>query len=229
MTILPLIPARGWSQGVPGKHLRPLPDGSTLLSRAIAIARAVWGHAVVSTQDRAIAAEATRLSAAVIWRACGDDGPMHHVLRDAMRARPETTVIALVQPTTPLRTAATTAEAWQALSEHDSSVVTISPVPLLEHAQCQFTIQNGHLRPWAGWDGLPTRRQNLEPTWRRNGLLYVFRAAQLAGKTPYGPRARGVVTPCAEDLTIDEEADWAELVARTTAPSSTGGGDGTRS
>lgn len=67
--VVAIIPARGGSQGVPGKNLRPI-GGIPLVARAVRACRAAKriDHIFVSTDDAAIAAVASEAGAEVIQR-----------------------------------------------------------------------------------------------------------------------------------------------------------------
>src|ERR671933_1940916 len=113
--ILGLIPARGGSKGIPGKNLAPL-CGRPLLAWTVGAACAAGSldRVVVSTDSDEIAAAARELGADVLERPAElarDDTPMRDVVLHALEelGRPE--VLALLQPTSPLRRAAHVDEA----------------------------------------------------------------------------------------------------------------------
>jgi len=106
MIILGVIPARGGSKRLPGKNLRRL-AGRSLLELAIqgAFDSKRLSTFVVSTDDRAIAAEARGLGATVIDRPkelAQDTTPMVEVFQH-VAARYKADYYVCLQPTSPFR------------------------------------------------------------------------------------------------------------------------------
>lgn len=109
--ILAIIPARGGSKGIPGKNIKPL-AGKPLLAYAIEAGKQsrYITRLVVSTEDEAIAAVATRYAAEVVKRPpelAQDETTMPPVLLQAVTSlelegyTPD--IVVLLQPTSPLR------------------------------------------------------------------------------------------------------------------------------
>jgi N-acylneuraminate cytidylyltransferase len=216
MSTLALIPARGGSTGIPRKNDRVLVDRTTLLFRAVSVALEVFGAAVVSTDDPAIAKTADELGAEVIMRSVSGDGPMFHVVREAVTLFPSASAVALLQPTSPFRSAATIAHALDLLTPEVTAVVSVSPIPAKCAAPWRLRIVNGRLLTEHGdWSTLPTRRQQIQPTeFMRDGCLYLTRAATIRAGSLYGDRVVPMITPENERLNIDSWDDWAVLEAR---------------
>lgn len=214
--VLPLIPARSGSTGVPRKNIRPLPDGSTLLSRAIECARAVFGQCVVSTDDGEIATYAEMHHAEVIMRQRDGDGPMLGVVQEAVGLFPDTRAVALLQPTSPFRQEWTVASALDLLTDEHTAVVSISPVPQKCAAPWRLNIYAGKLAPQAGdWSLVPTRRQAIVSNeYVRDGVIYLTRADVIRRGSLYGHAVAPLFTPENERLNVDTWDDWAILEAR---------------
>ncbi|MFV2068433.1 MAG: hypothetical protein ACC645_15795, partial [Pirellulales bacterium] len=127
-------------------------------------------------------------------------------------------VIVLLQPTAPLRFAEDIDRAVDLLIESGAdSVVSVSPIPAHHHPDWQLSIRDGRLVPWRGTplSQLPHRRQDLSPTFTRNGAIYALRAEAVeATRSLYGEQT--VAYPMAPDrsVNIDTEEDWqmAELL-----------------
>src|SRR5438552_3620575 len=114
MLTLAVIPARGRSKGLPGKHLRLL-GGEPMITHTI---RAALGaqrvdRVVVSTDDQAIAGVARVAGAEVPYHRpeelATDETPMFRVIDHAVRALESdgesVSVVVTLQPTSPLRSA----------------------------------------------------------------------------------------------------------------------------
>lgn len=100
-----IIPARVGSVRVKRKNFRRLPDGSTLIDRAVADARKLKGQIVVTTdhdtwqppRDVILVDRGSDLS--------DSDAPMSHVVENVLGivSGPQSQAVVLLQPTTPYR------------------------------------------------------------------------------------------------------------------------------
>lgn len=175
-----IIPARGGSKGVPRKNLREV-AGRPLIAWSIADAleSARAGRVWVSTEDEEIRQVARECGAEVIDRpaelaqdATTSEAVLRHAL-DAIAAERggDPDFVVFLQATSPLRTGAQIDEAVARLeSAGADSVMSVSPA---------------HLFLWGERDGLAValnhdgesrpRRQDMEPQYRENGSIYVFR------------------------------------------------------
>ena len=89
------------------------------------------------------------------------------------------------------------------------SVVSVVEIPHLYAPQKALYIQNGFLQFW--WDSgrSVTRRQQLEPTYAREGTVYAcLRDVVIVKSSLYGDRCLPMVLPSAESLNLDSMADW---------------------
>jgi len=216
-----IIPARGGSKGVPGKNLA-LVGGLSLLARAIGCAKesGLFDYVLVSTDDASIAEEGRRVGAAVPFlrpdALAGDKAAVIDAIRDAL-ARLEAAgeapfhLVALLEPTSPMRTPdilRRTVEAAE--SDGADAAVTVSETPLRFHPLKQFELDAQglarHAHPAAGQ---VVNRQELRPTYVRNGLCYAVRTSALAaghGVLGTAPRAVLVEGPI---VNIDDPEDLA--------------------
>ena len=116
MTVLAIIPARGGSKGIPRKNIVPL-AGRPLVAHTLEAARAakVVTDILVSTDDDEIAAVCAGLGAATAYRRpaalAGDtasavEAAVHALDWWAERQGGDPELLVLLQPTSPLRTAA---------------------------------------------------------------------------------------------------------------------------
>ena len=183
--ILALIPARGGSKGLPGKNIRPLADKPLI----------IWSidHAedceyvdciVVSTDSDEIAAVCGAKSSVTIIKRpdelATDSALVAETIQhslDFMEAKGESfDIVALLQPTSPLRPHDLISRCVEQLVEENlSSIAAFSELPV--SAQRIWTI--GDEGPTTILEGNPwLPRQALDKTYQINGLMYVFRAAE---------------------------------------------------
>lgn len=216
--VLAVVPARGGSKGIPRKNLR-LAGGVPLVARAGAVARAVVeiDRAVVSTDDDEIArvAEAAGLDApfrrpaALSGDRVGDVPVLLHALSACEREEGRRyDVVVMLQPTSPLRTPEQVQAALRLLADEDrDSVWTVSEVPLSYHPKKQLVLEEGRLG-FAHEEGhRVVARQELEPTYVRNGVAYVLTRACLVDEERLLGRNAGVLVLEGTPLSIDSEED----------------------
>jgi CMP-N,N'-diacetyllegionaminic acid synthase len=213
-TVLAVIPARAGSRGVPGKNLRVV-AGRPLIAWTIAAARntPAIDRAIVSTDSSEIADVARAWGAEVPFlrprELALDDtpglDPVLHVLEtlDRLEAyRPD--FVMLLQPTSPLRTAADIESAIGFARAGADSVVSVSPVA--QHPAWMKRVADGYLDDWSATD-LQSTRQQLEPLFVLNGAIYLARTATLvARRSFYGERTRAYVMP--PERSIDIDSPW---------------------
>lgn len=203
---LAIVPARGGSKGLPGKNMAVV-GGTTLLARAVTCARdsGLFDYVLVSTDDEAMAAEGRRAGAAVPFlrsaALSGDGAAVIDAIRDAIdrlaaAGEPPFDLIALLEPTSPLRTA-DIVRRTVAAAESDSADAgfTVSAVPLPFHPLKQFRVEeDGIARHFDPAGTRVVNRQELKPTYIRNGLCYAVRTEALAqGYGILGTRPRAVI------------------------------------
>jgi CMP-N-acetylneuraminic acid synthetase len=191
MSVLAVIPARGGSKGVPRKNLASV-GGRTLLARAIAACRDAVGVDLVhvSTDDpeiqaaaRAAGAEVPALRPADL---ASDWAPTLLVVRHAVElaeaAGEAITVVVLVEPTSPFRTADHVAAALARFREGDCRCV--ASVCAIERKPENIFIRDRHLRSYieAPRERF-SRRQDMAHLCRINSAVYVVnRDDVLAGE-----------------------------------------------
>lgn len=224
MKVLGLIPARGGSKGLPGKNTRIL-AGKSLIERAYESARAsgALDRIILSTDDgealeiaRSIGLEAPFTRPPEI---SGDTTPMIDVALHALnflQARGDAyDVLALLQPTSPLRRAEHIRAALDRLDGHDA-VCTVVPLPrdLCPHYVMQITPE-GYLDYFMPDGSTYTRRQDVPLAYRRDGTLFVTRVEALREfRNFYGERCLPLELDPSESLNIDTPEEWAEAEER---------------
>ncbi len=219
LEILGLVPARGGSKGIPGKNLAVL-GGKTLVTRAVqsGLESRFVNRVILSTDSEAIAAEGKRAGAGVPFmrpaELAADSAPTAPAVRHALTwleenegYRPD--ILVLLQPTAPLRQARHVDEAVALLVESGArSVVSVTPVPGHHHPAWQFSIRNGALVPFLETGKVPPRRQDLQPTYTRNGAIYAaWTETWLPGTIAYGPGCVPYVMRPEESVNIDSPVD----------------------
>jgi CMP-N-acetylneuraminic acid synthetase len=215
-TYFGLIPARGGSQGVPGKNARHL-AGMPLVAHSIASARAsgAFDRVYVSTDDGEIANIASAYGATVIARPdelAQADTPMAPVVEHALQWRcergPTPSHIFLLQPTSPLRSPADIREAASILSEDECDAV----MGVFEaDYPPQWTLRSdckGMLRAAASRDQYTSRRQDLPVSYLDGPVYAIETGVFLARKQFLTERTRFFVVPRHRAVDIDTEIDF---------------------
>lgn len=219
--VLGLIPARGGSKGIPRKNLRPL-RGKPLIEYTChaALASERLDRTIVSTDCPTIARVALATGCEVPFlrpsHLATDSATSASVVRHALdwlaqHGEPRPDMVALLQPTAPLRAAWHIDQAVTLLeSTGGDSVVSVAPLPAHCHPEWQFVIDAGALQSYAGvpLGQLVTRRQQLAPTYTRNGAIYLFRTEAFAATgSLYGDRCHAYIMLPEVSVNIDTHAD----------------------
>ncbi len=215
LRVLALIPARGGSKGVPGKNIQPV-GGRPLLAWTIAAAQAsaYVDRTILSSDDPAIMAVA---------RDCGCDVPFQRtaelatdtatsvdVALDALDRIPGYDILVLLQPTSPLRTAADIDAALDLLVRTGApgcaSVCEAADHPWLTFGRDA----EGRLRPFCPLpEGVSLRRQDLPPAYVLNGAVYAVRTDELRARRAFFEPDQTVplVMPIEKSLDVDTWSD----------------------
>lgn len=217
---LAVVPARGGSKGVPRKNIAPL-LGKPLLAYTIepALDAATLTDVVVSTEDEEIADVARRLGALVPFlrppELATDEARSLPVVQHAVEEMERRTgtrydVIVMLQPTTPLRTAADIDAGVRLLLETGAdSVCTVVDVEGHHPFRMKRMLGDGRLINYIdqGFEDMRPR-QELPPVYIRAGALYINRRAVVMEQgTLVGRDCRGVVVPAARAVNIDTPLD----------------------
>ena len=185
---LGVIPARGGSQGLPGKNIRPL-DGVPLIGHSIAAAALVpeITRTIVTTDDEEIASVARSLGGDVPFlrpqELAGDSTPtgpvIAHALAELERSDGESfDAVVLLEPTSPLRDPQLLSNAI-ALLGVDSSIDGVVSVatPSFDPFSVGVRIDaDGSLRRFFPEAAGLTRRQDSDGSFLKlTGNFYVWR------------------------------------------------------
>lgn len=227
--ILVVVPARGGSKGVLRKNLRPL-LGVPLVARVGQLVRelAFVDRAVVSTDDDEIAevAEAVGLAApfrrpeALSGDRVGDLEVLTHAL-EALEAGDGVRydLVVMLQPTSPLRRPEhVEAVVEKLVADELDAVWTVSETDLKYHPRKQLVLEGGRLGFHDPAGSEVIARQQLTPSYHRNGAAYaITRECLLSQKSILGKNAGAVVLDepmLSLDTLEDFEAVEAVLRAR---------------
>ena len=212
--VLALIPARGGSKGLPGKNIMPV-CGRPLLSFSVEAARGsrYVDRIVLSSDDEAIVAAAV---------ACGCDAPFLRpaelatdtaatvdVVLHALDQLPGYDLVVLLQPTSPLRTAADIDAAFERLVRNQAPCcVSVSPVEQSPYWMYRLA-EHDFLEPLLPAPPGVTRRQELPPVYALNGAVYIADVAWLRNTRSFVATGTvAYVMPLARAIDIDNAADF---------------------
>jgi CMP-N-acetylneuraminic acid synthetase len=212
--VLAVIPARGGSKGLPRKNIRLL-GGKPLIAYSIEAAQAATtiDDVLVSTEDDEIAEIARGCGAAVVTRPAAlasDAAQNHDVLRHLLSEGDLTKryrYVVLLQPTSPLRTAADIDACLVPLLNGTArSVMTVTEVE--HHPGKTMTLRDGFAEPFTREADVEARRQDLPPVFRQNGAVYAL------GIADFLREGRFYLRPCAasvmarqQSIDVDGEID----------------------
>lgn len=176
-----VIPARGGSKGLSGKNVRPL-AGRPLIAYSIAAALDCPGIArcVVTSDSAEIRAVALAHGAEAVERPgalAGDCSPTQDAVRHVLETLAPTSeslpdTLVLLQPTSPLRTAAHV-EACLAAFHAAGASSAIAVTEAEHHPYKAMRIAGGLLEPLFDAATLEGPRQSLPAAYRQTGAIYV--------------------------------------------------------
>ena len=196
--LLALVPARCGSKGIPRKNLALL-AGKPLLQYTLeaALASRQIDDTLLSTDDEQIAACAARCGAATTYRRppqlAGDDAPMIAAVEDALewytRERGRTVeAVLLLQPTSPLRTAADIDGAITRFREAGAD--TLASVHRLSEHPCECVVTEG--RTWQYLVAPPPATAGRQDY---RGSFFFINGALYLARTEFLQRERRFVVP----------------------------------
>lgn len=218
--VLAVVPARAGSKRLPNKNVLLL-GGQPLIAWTIkaAIETHVFDDVLVSTDDAMIAEIAIRFGASAPWlrpaELATDTATSIDVLLHAVdRADPgglRYEFVALLQPTSPFRTAATIVEGVR-LCQSSGGAPVVAVSPARTHPDLCFRLDaGGRMSKYTPEKtGASLRSQDLSPAFEVNGALYVASIQYLRShRTFFGADATALVMQSrAESIDIDDEWDW---------------------
>ncbi len=196
LNVLAIIPARGGSKGIPGKNISSC-AGKPLILWTLDAAHDSDLIDIVVTSTDSDAIEDVCDGAVILRpaRLAKDETPMEPVVIHALDTMMATSGIAiLLQPTSPLRTAADIDEAICLLEATRANTVA--------------SVHESWAVPFTGID--PPRRQDREPTLFLNGAIYVFRVPWFREHRRFvDPDTVPYVMPAERSVDVDYPVDLA--------------------
>ena len=213
MTVVSVVPARGGSVGFPGKNLA-LFLGHPLVATAVRVGLDSTDRVLVSTDDERIGRVAREAGAELVRRPAELAGPASRTV-DAVRHAiddqelPDDTIVVLLQPTSPLRTAADVEECLRLHGNRPTgSVVQVTEED--HHPWKSCVLVDGTLQPVRDWADLEAPRQSLPMALRPTGGVYVLSAGDLrACHKFFVPEVLGQVIPAMRSVDVDSPLDLA--------------------
>lgn len=214
---LALIPARGGSKGLKDKNIRQL-NNKPLLAYTIEAAKEsrIFDRIIVSTDSEEIAAVALKYGAEVPFmrpkELATDTASSMDVLIYTIELLQESNdkydYVALLQPTSPLRTSQDIVGAVNLLIEKNAnSVVSVCKVehsPLWSNTLPEDLSLKDFIRP----EIRNLRRQDLPIFYRLNGAIYIVKVSYiLESKDFFGQESYAYIMPVNRSVDIDTELD----------------------
>jgi CMP-N,N'-diacetyllegionaminic acid synthase len=228
-SVVAVVPARGGSKGVPLKNIRPLLGRPLVAHVGELVQRLPWlDRAVVSTDhpEIATAAEAAGLSVPfhrppeLSGDRIGDWEILAHALAAVEQIDGRTyDVVVMLQPTSPLRTPEhVTATVRKLVEEKWDAVWTVSPTDLKYHPLKQLCVgEDGAMRLHDRQGSSIVARQQLTPTFYRNGAAYAFSRRCILEMRTIIPERLSAVVVTEPMISIDDERDFRRVARRMAA------------
>lgn len=229
MTVLALVVARGGSKGLPGKNIRPILGRPLLLWTTDAALKSRYiDRLILSSDDPAIIEVAVQGGCEAPYRRpdalATDEATAAEVVIDALLRVPGYDILVLLQPTSPLRTAADIDGALERLvSTGAPGCVSVRPAE--EHPYWTYRVgPDGRLTCYVEPVGdMPLRRQDLPEAWCINGAVYAVRIDAFQRDRRFlTPATVAYQMPTERSIDIDTMKDIEQMVAIVRAQQSTG-------
>ncbi|SEH23363.1 acylneuraminate cytidylyltransferase family protein [Rhizobium sp. NFR12] len=210
--VIAIVPARGGSKGLPGKNIMNL-AGKPLYRHSVDAALAAGiSRVFVSTDIDEIIDDSLPEQVSVLRRPAslaGDDVPMRDVILDILkRQQVASSIVVLLQPTSPLRQAE---HISAAIEKFESSEWTLvmgvceGPSSVLKWG----TVEGDKFIPISDARFCFANRQSLPTVVRPNGAIYVFHSNQFLSDGDFNSDAIGLVLMTqAQSLDIDTLEDF---------------------
>ena len=214
-----VVPARGGSRGVPRKNIRVL-GGHPLLAYTIAAASASTRvtDLLVSTEDPEIADVARSYGTDVIERPdelATDEAPTAPVIQHAIERVEKATgrtydYTLTLQPTTPFRRGwdiDAAVDLLEATPNPDASVTSVARI-FDAHPVRVKRLDGDRLRPYIAGDDRLTGRQDLPPSYLRNGAIYLAHRHTVIRDSVWGSPEIPYEMPPERSVNINEPLDF---------------------
>jgi CMP-N,N'-diacetyllegionaminic acid synthase len=213
-----IIPARSGSKGLIDKNIK-LFSGKPLIAYTIEAAKlsGMFDEIFVSTDSKQYADIAEKYGAAVPFlrskELSSDTASSWDVVNEVLEQYKvlgkEFETIALLQPTSPLRTNEDIVAAYCLFEEKKAdSIVSVCEV---DHSPlwCNILPEDGSLKNFINQNIKSLPRQSLPKYYRINGALYITRAAVLTSSNDiYQEGCYAYIMPRVKSIDIDDDMDF---------------------
>jgi CMP-N,N'-diacetyllegionaminic acid synthase len=213
-----IIPARSGSKGLKDKNIKPL-NGKPLLAYTIQAARVseMFDEIVVSTDSAEYAEIAKQWGANVpLLRSkelASDTASTWDAIKEVLRYYSsrgrDFDTVAVLQPTSPLRTAQDIIAGYEVyLRKEARAVVAVCEV---DHSPlwCNVLPENHSMNQFLNTEWSDKPRQNLQNFYRINGALYIVKAEDCLLSSPlYNEHCYATIMPKERSVDIDDEFDF---------------------
>jgi len=218
MRNIAIIPARSGSKGLKDKNIK-LINGKPLITYTIEVAQEsnLFDEIFVSTDSEGYAEIAIKCGASVPFlRSKGlssNTASSWDAVKDALiryqKIGKEFDTVALLQPTSPLRTVEDISNGYtQMKRKKANAVVAICEV---DHSPlwCNILPEDDSLQNFLSQELISTPRQSLPNYYRINGALYIVKTKYLEKtKSIYKERCYAIVMGKENSIDIDDEMDF---------------------
>lgn len=213
-SVLALVTARGGSKGLPRKNVLPA-RGKPLISWTVeaALAATVVNRVVLSSDDEEIMAAASIAGCDIPFRRplelATDKASSMDVVMHALRELPGYEYIVLLQPTSPLRTAADIDAAFHMMSSYDApACVSVTEVDQSPYWMYQLSANDRLTSVLESPNGI-SRRQDLPAVYTLNGAIYMAKVDWLIQNQSFlGPETVAYQMPKSRSIDIDDIYDF---------------------
>ena len=220
MKVLGLIPARGGSKGVPGKNIKKL-CGKPLIEYSIeaALKSDRLSEVVVSTDDEEIAKVSRNAGASVPFPRpeplARDSSPtidaVLHAVKNLAALGSTYDAVCLLQPTNPLISSAIIDKSISKFEKTTTdSMISVREIPHNFNPFWAFVEDsNDCLVSATGSKNFPSRRQDLQKAYHRDGVIYLVRTEIIIKqKSLYGNSIGYINLSNETHVNIDTMKDW---------------------
>lgn len=227
MANVAIIPARGGSKRLPGKNIREL-VGKPLIAWTIeaAIQSGCFDRVIVSTDDEKTAEISRQYGAEVPFMrppelandTATSDSVIKHVVEWLKEnSNTEVKTVALLQPTSPLRTAQHIRESYALLNDKNANAVISVGEVSTRLELCNYLPEDNSLSEFIG-DA--RRTQEMKQLYELNGAIYILSGSMIGDiKRAYekGAHSYGYLMSEESSTDIDTELDfkWAEFLSQS--------------
>lgn len=222
--VLALITARGGSKGLPRKNVLTA-AGKPLIAWTVdaALTASSVSRVVLSTDDDEIMNAAATAGCDIPFRRpaelATDEASSMDVVLHALKELPGYDFVALLQPTSPLRTGTDIDAAFQLMNTHNApACVSVTEVDQSPYWMYELA-ENDRLRSLLPPLQSVTRRQDLPPVYTLNGAIYIAKVEWvLKFRNFLGPETVAYKMPKSRSIDIDNALDFQQFCQLVETP-----------